>query len=301
MAENSRLGEETTTKEGRRIKIIQYDNYNHIVVEFDDENKTKVNCTYGQFKKGNLTYQKRYCRIRETKYNNTLNIIVELNNKNKTRVKTQYGNFKNGTTSNPNRPTVLGVGITGEKYPAKIGNKLTKEYNTWVNMLNRCYSEEWKQKFNTYEEAHVCDEWLLYENFYEWLHSQENFEKWISTPRSGLDKDIISKGNKLYSPETCCLVPARINSLFIKADKIRGDLPIGVHKQKNSYRAAIGNEGETTSRHIGCAKNPIDAFYMYKKEKEKLIKQVAQEAYEAGEITKRCYESMMNYEVEITD
>ena len=37
MAENSRLGEETTTKEGRRIKIIQYDNYNHIVVEFDDE------------------------------------------------------------------------------------------------------------------------------------------------------------------------------------------------------------------------------------------------------------------------
>lgn len=30
-----------------------------------------------------------------------------------------------------------------------------------------------------------------------------------------LDKDILLKGNKVYSPETCAFVPAKINSLLI--------------------------------------------------------------------------------------
>ena len=29
-----------------------------------------------------------------------------------------------------------------------------------------------------------------------------------------LDKDILEKGNKTYSPETCCFVPRVINSLY---------------------------------------------------------------------------------------
>lgn len=29
-----------------------------------------------------------------------------------------------------------------------------------------------------------------------------------------LDKDILKKGNKLYSPRTCCIVPLDLNSAF---------------------------------------------------------------------------------------
>ena len=47
---------------------------------------------------------------------------------------------------------------------------------------------------------------------------------------------------------------------------------------------------------------PEDAFYLgYKPYKEKYIQKVAQEEYELGNITKVCYEAMMNYQVEITD
>jgi hypothetical protein len=43
-----------------------------------------------------------------------------------------------------------------------------------------------------------------------------------------LDKDILYKGNKIYSPDTCVFVPQEINALFVKNDANRGDLPIGV-------------------------------------------------------------------------
>lgn len=36
-------------------------------------------------------------------------------------------------------------------------------------------------------------------------------------------------------------------------------------------------------------------------EKEKYIKDVAQEYYDKGDITKRVYDALMKYEVEITD
>ena len=47
--------------------------------------------------------------------------------------------------------------------------------------------------------------------------------------------------------------------------------------------------------------SPEEAFLLYKKEKENYIKQIANEQYNIGNITKRCYDAMINYEVEITD
>ena len=44
-----------------------------------------------------------------------------------------------------------------------------------------------------------------------------------------------------------------------------------------------------------------EAFLDYKECKESYIQQIAQEEYNKGSITKRCYEAMMNYKVEITD
>lgn len=55
-------------------------------------------------------------------------------------------------------------------------------------------------------------------------------------------------------------------------------------------------------RHVGSYLTPEDAFYSgYKPHKEDLIKQVAQIEHDKGNITKKCYEAMMNYQVEIED
>ena len=250
---------------------------------------------------GEEKINKQGCMMRIVAYYNANNIVVELEDCKHTRVHTTYQNFKNLEVKSPYFPSVYGVGITGAKYPAKINGKITKEYGAWKRMLERCYSEKLKMKRPTYEDAICCDEWLLFENFYEWLHNQPNFDKWYNGEKWGLDKDIIIKGNKVYSPETCCLVPLNVNSLFTKHDNARGAYPIGISKDKNMLKVACRNPFNDENQYLGEYSITRQAFQVYKRYKEKIIKQVAQEEYSKGNITKQCYEAMMKYEVEITD
>ena len=114
-----------------------------------------------------------------------------------------------------------------------------------------------------------------------------------------LDKDILVKGNKCYSPETCSFVPKHINLLFVKGDATRGELPIGVtfHKQTGKYRALLCVNGG--KRHIGLYSTPEEAFYGYKAAKEAEIQRLA-DIY-MDYIPEEVYEAMMEYEVEIDD
>ena len=53
---------------------------------------------------------------------------------------------------------------------------------------------------------------------------------------------------------------------------------------------------------LGSYSTPERAFYLgYKPYKEDIIKQVAEIEFNKDNITKKCYEAMMKYEVEITD
>ena len=247
------------------------------------------------------------CLMKIITYNNANDIVIEFCDKYKAKVCTSYGNFKKGNVKNPYYPDVYKVGILGKKYPSKINHKNTKEYTIWQSMLKRCFDEKYKKKQLAYADVSCCEEWLLYENFYEWLHSQPNFDKWKDNEMFSVDKDILVKKNKTYSPETCLLVPKDVNSLFIKQDRKRGGLPIGVSycKEKNDkkYRAYVSMRilGNKFSKTIGYYDTSEQAFQAYKKYKEKIIKQVAQKEYNKENITKQCYEAMMNYEVEITD
>lgn len=89
--------------------------------------------------------------------------------------------------------------------------------------------------------------------------------------------------------------------MFVRQDSSRGDLPIGVRKRKYGYQALCSNPYTHKTKAIGRRKTIEETFNIYKMHKENLIKQVAQEEYSKGNITKQCYEAMMNYEVEITD
>ena len=250
---------------------------------------------------GEEKLNKQGCLMKIIEYNNAIDITVEFQDEYKIQVHTTYYNFKKGGVKNPFSPSVCGVGILGNRYPATINNKKTKEYNSWQNMLTRCFDEKEKQKYPTYKNATCYEKWLLFDNFYEWLHSQPNFDKWLNEDGWALDKDILIKGNKMYSPETCCLVPHNVNVLFTKHDAARGNLPIGVIKHKEKFEAQCMNPIKDKHGYIGVYNTPEEAFQAYKMAKENVIKQVAQDEYDKGNITRPCYEAMMNYEVEITD
>lgn len=238
-------------------------------------------------------------------YIDNRNIVVEFQDEYKTKVKTSYGNFKSGSVRNPYHPSIYGIGITGCKYPTKTesNDRPTKEYSIWRSILERSFVKKIKEKQPTYEEVTCCNEWINFENFYEWLHSQPNFDKWKRGQRWAVDKDILIKGNKTYSPETCCLVPINVNCLFLKREAQRGKYPIGVrYREDEGFIAFCRNPILDKAVEIGSYSTPENAFYFgYKPYKEKIIKQVAQIEFDNGNITKECYDAMMKYIVEITD
>lgn len=247
----------------------------------------------------NVNYQG--CAMTVVEYNKAIDINVEFQDEYKARVHTDYRCFKKGKVKNPYYPEVYGVGMIGNKYTTGAHSRHIKEYNAWIHMLERCYNDTTKQKFPTYKDATCCVEWFLYENFYEWLHSQENFEKWFKGKGWAIDKDIISKGNKIYSPKTCCLVPQNVNSLFVQKNATRGELPIGVSKNYKNFSVSCQNPLTGRREYLGTYKTMEDAFLVYKKYKENLIKQISNIEYSKGNISKQCYDAMMKYEIEITD
>ena len=87
-------------------------------------------------------------------------------------------------------------------------------------MLRRCYDEKLHKKYPTYIDCKVCEEWLNFQNFAKWYYN--NYYE-IENEKICLDKDILHKGNKIYSPDNCVFVPNNINVLFVKSDKSRGD------------------------------------------------------------------------------
>lgn len=250
---------------------------------------------------GEVNYNRHGQKMEIVAYNNDCDITIRFDD-GTIREHVYYSCFKNGIVRNFEVPDVYGVGISGTKRK-KVNGKTTKEYSTWVNMLQRCYDPQKWVQFPHYKGCIVSEKWIHYDDFYEWCHDQDNWDKVIENPNKyHLDKDIICKGNKIYDPEFCSFVPANVNTLFVKRNEDRGELPIGVSTMKSGrYRARCSMRliGGGYTHHN--ADTPEEAFLYYKYDKEMLIRKIAEIEYAKGTIVKRCYEAMLNYQVEITD
>lgn len=247
---------------------------------------------------GTTIISKQGYEVRLNKYNDASNCELEfLNVKFPYKINIEIRSFKNKTVRYPYHPSKYGVGYIGiGKF---IGGSYSKEniiYDYWDGILRRCYSERIKKLRNSYSDCLVDEYWHNLQNFGEWFDKNYNpkyMKSWC------LDKDILVKGNRIYSPETCCFVPNEINVIFTNGYIRRGEYPKGVsYKPKiNKYIAQYQKDGVVT--HIGTFKTVDEAFQAYKEVKEKYIKEKADKWKD--QIDPRVYEAMYNYQVEITD
>ena len=145
----------------------------------------------------------------------------------------------------------------------------------------------------TYIGCFVAEEWYCFQTFAQW--HKENKKSHMKSWQ--LDKDILVKGNKIYSPETCCFVPQEVNTLFVKNNINRGKYPIGVSKVGNKFVSFIKTIDKSV--YLGTFTTPEEAFEAYKTAKEAHIKEVADKWREL--IDPRVYQALYKYEVEITD
>ena len=242
--------------------------------------------------------------MRIVEYKNSQDITIEFQDEHKEKVNTEYKHFKKGNVKNPYDKTVCEIGYLGVgKYKLREKDgKHTQAYKTWLSMISRCYNPYCLNERLTYKDCYVCKEWHCFQNFAKWFY--KNYYE-IPNQRMHLDKDILIKGSKIYSPETCVFVPNNINVLFTKSDSTRGEYPIGVsyHKRRcalNVYCSTIMKD-KRRQKYLGQfpLDKPFQAFHCYKTFKENYIKQVAEEYKNL--IPKKLYNALYAYEVEIND
>lgn len=197
-------------------------------------------------------------------------ILVKHNDEHGHEMWTRQDAIEKGMVKNPFYRNVQGVGYMGVgKHVASKDYKVTVEYTRWCGMMQRGYSKKLHEKHPTYKDCTVCEEWLDFQVFAEWYVNQEGYGKGFE-----LDKDILVKGNKHYSPSTCCLVPAKINSFFTDQSSQSTGLPLGVGKNPSgTYSARIYTEGKEIR--LGTYKTIDEAVSAFSRAKGNRCKELA--------------------------
>lgn len=170
---------------------------------------------------GNV-YQSNNCgKFIVIKYKSYKEIIVKFLDTGSYVTVCSYQKIKSGSIKDPMRRSVFGVGYHGVgKHDRFLGKRIrSKCYSRWMGILNRCYNEKC-ENYYMYggSGVRVCEEWHNFQNFAEW-YTTECKKNNVDRENNNLhiDKDILSCGDKIYSPETCCLVTLSENNVKARA------------------------------------------------------------------------------------
>ena len=222
-------------------------------------------------------------------YKNSRDMMVEFQDEHKAKVKCQKSTFEKGTVSNPFHPTVYGIGYLGILPELNVSLRDYRPYNIWRMMLRRCYQSEVSKSYKSYEECYVCEEWHCFSNFLKW-HNENYYE--IKDVEMHLDKDILKKGNKVYSPSTCIYTPQDVNKLFTTQHQKR-KYPQGVfYHKKDKVFVYYSHKYRKTIE--GC-KTSEEAYSCYIKDKQETIVERAE--FYKKYIPSELYEALINYKV----
>lgn len=208
-------------------------------------------------------------------------------------VKCHLGTLNKGQIKNPLAPTFCGKGFIGV---GKYGKRDSRAFSLWTSMLKRTYDSSFQKRRPTYKDVTVCEEWHNFQNFAEWCYSQKFFNaKDSKCNYYQLDKDLMIKGSKVYSPETCCFIPPLFNGLIRPKPNSTNDYPIGVRSHRETGKFVARVKLFDNYKYLGLFDTPEEAFLAYKDSKEAYIKEMTNKWKD--QIDVRVYEALMNWEI----
>lgn len=193
---------------------------------------------------------------------------------------------------NNNVISVYGVGYIGYgPYKPFKNGKMTKGYSVWTGIISRVYNQHALKLHPAYKGCSVVPEWHNYQNFAEWYYSnlpsdEGDFE---------VDKDLLYKGNRIYGPNQCTIIPGEINREMVLSSNRRGKYPIGIYWRESRQRFIV----KIGKKNIGETKTIEEGFAIYKKAKEKRYKQLA-EKYKSV-LSHQAYEALTTRTIEFDD
>ena len=186
------------------------------------------------------------------------------------------------------RVKICGVGFIPSTLKGKEHRSI-RAFISWKNMIRRIYNG-YGRFAKCYENCVICEEWLDYGVFKNWYENQRGCGL-----KYELDKDLLGNG-KLYSPETCCLLPRELNRMISDRKTKNRELPTGVVKSGKKYYAhyVMGTSEKKLVR-IGGFNTPEEASNAYKAFRKKRIAETAQVYYDKGELDERAYNALINF------
>lgn len=187
------------------------------------------------------------------------------------------------------RVKVCGVGLVPSDFRFNYGS-VPADYLCWSHLLNRIYGKE-KRLNRIYSGCTVCEEWLFFENFSKWYNEQIGHNLGYA-----IDKDLLGNG-KYYSPETCCLLPHKLNSMIVSRESKNRELPTGVKRSgKRFFAQALIGTAERKYIYLGNFDTQEEASNAYKAFRKKRIAETAQVYYDKGELDERAYNALINFD-----
>lgn len=169
---------------------------------------------------------------------------------------------------------IYGVGVNDAGYivSPRIDGKLVKcpFYYRWLGMLERAYSINGHDRYPTYRGCSVHPDWHTFSTFKSWMELQD----WEGMQ---LDKDLLVKGNMVYSPDTCVFVSCAVNNFILERGRGRGEFPLGVWLVRGDlpYQAGVSVKGKM--KYLGRYATTEEAHQAWRVAKYKLAVQLASE------------------------
>lgn len=180
---------------------------------------------------------------------------------------------------------VYGHGINDADYPVQRFDYTSGKakriwacpiYIDWKSMLSRAYCRKVSEVNPTYEQVIVCDDWKRFSVFRNWVLSIQPNKDWENC---SLDKDLLIKGNKVYSPDTCCYIPQKVNTFLIERTRDRskvGLLGVSYDKEFGGYVAACMDPFRRVDKYIGYFHSAMEAHLAWKKKKWEYAQELAE-------------------------
>lgn len=204
-------------------------------------------------------------------YENSNNVLVKFSTGNTTKTKACH--LRSGLVKNRLHRSVYGIGFLGEGSFNKRNSFIA--YQHWANLLKRCHSASFQNTNPSYVGCNVDPRWHNFQTFAEWF-SINSVDGW------DIDKDLLSTGNKTYSPDLCVFLPREINV------SIRPAAGAFYFRRDNNYTAQINKNGK--SAYLGYFDTKDEAQSAYIKAKKEYVLSLAEK--HKAKLSKLAYEAL---------
>lgn len=297
-----KVGDTFKNTDGQEVTIIEYNSATNVIVRYS-ENSAVMKTSSMDLRKGNFRHPEKFTSLVGERFENkkgdwctiieyisATKIVIEFDGYPDNLKQVAVAALKNGSFKNNYKPTIYGKGYIGDgKYQGSKKDGTDFVYGIWNNMLARNYDPYVQSKQPAYIGCSVCDEWLCFQNFADWYMNHQSYGLGYN-----LDKDLLGRDNRVYSPETCTMLPPELNVMISGSTASKNGMPLGVGKIDKGYTARL-NKGKEGREYLGYYKTAEEAHKVYVEAKERYVKNKALEW--ANRIEWEAFVALMNWTV----